>query len=104
MKSRPLSTTLIAAYLVVSGTLAQAHQGHEIDRELLAAKIRESGHPCESVTEAREKSENPTLMAVQCGSDHHYELVITGTDFSVTPSPQNSGESGKQADSETPEP
>jgi hypothetical protein len=89
MNSRALSVAAVVAQLVMGGALAHAHQGHEIDRELLAAKIRESGHTCPSVTEASEKSENPTVMAVQCGADLQYRLVITKTRFEVTPAAAN---------------
>ena len=85
MKSRALPVAAVAMQLVMGGALAHAHEGHEIDGELLAAKIRESGHSCPSVTEASEKSENPTVMAVQCGGDLQYRLVITKTSFEVTP-------------------
>jgi hypothetical protein len=85
MNSRALPIAAVVMQLVMGGALAHAHEGHEIDPELLAAKIRESGHACPSVTEASEKSENPTVMAVQCGGDLQYRLVITETRFEVTP-------------------
>ncbi len=82
-KIRSLLSAL-ALGLYLCGSLAYAHEGHEIDRELLASKIRERGHACASVTSAREESENPTVMAVQCSDQNSYRLVITAKGFEVT--------------------
>ena len=94
MKRRALLIAGVAALLAINSGLALAHQGHEIDPELLAAKIRESGHPCASVTAAREKSERPTVLAVECGSDHHYRVVITSSEFRVAPSSSSPSQRG----------
>lgn len=82
-KTRSLLSAL-ALGLSLCGSLAYAHEGHEIDRELLASKIRERGHACASVTSAHEKSENPTVLAVQCSDHSTYRLVISDKGFEVT--------------------
>ena len=74
-----------ALCLVLGGSLAHAHEGHEIDHELLASKIRERGHECASVTSAHETGTKPTVMAVQCSGHNAYELVITDKGFEITP-------------------
>ena len=94
MKKMPL---LIAVFAIgLQPVVAPAHEDHEVDGELLASKIRERGHDCASVTEARETSENPTVMAVKCSDNNTYRLVITATDLEVTktspPSPPDETE------------
>lgn len=82
-KTRSLLSAL-ALGLSLCGSLAYAHEDHEIDHELLASKIRERGHTCASVTSSQEKSENPTVLAVQCSDHNSYRLVITDKGFEVT--------------------
>ena len=78
---------VMAITLHLGGALAHAHEDHEIDPELLASKIRERGHECAKVTRAQEKSENPTVIEVQCSGNNAYRVVITKSDFEVTRSP-----------------
>ena len=76
---------VIAIGLCGGAALVHAHEGHEIDRELLASKIRERGHACTSATEAHEERGKPTVIAVKCADGNAYRLVISATDFEVNP-------------------
>lgn len=84
-------TALVIASLTIAllagVPLVHSHEGHEIDRELLASKIRERGHACTSVKDAHEESDGPTVIAVKCADGNAYRLVISATDFEVNPVP-----------------
>ncbi len=69
-----------------------AHEDHEIDRELLASKIRERGHTCTSVAEANEKSDKSgeSVITVKCSDGNGYRLLVTSSAFEVTPMPSMS--------------
>ena len=75
----------MAALVLVSTHPALGHEGHEIDRDLLASKIRDRGHTCASVEEASEKSGKTTVIAVKCSDGNSYRLVVTAEGFEVTP-------------------
>jgi hypothetical protein len=79
-----IQAAFAAFAMLLSTQAAFAHQGHEIDRDLLASKIRERGHTCESVTEANEKKgEGPSVIAVKCSDGNAYQVVVTSTGFEV---------------------